>query len=187
METKPGSRKRSPFFIAAVFTVLSFTVSGCSTFDDAYRSLTVALPQAFDDPQASNSGSDTGVAGGPLARASSVALTISYYAAAFFANSIPSQTPSAVVRRRTAVCVGGVWYLLDTTWDSGYIDGSRFVQAYTNSYFLLSPDKMIYTHMPNGYGVAAARPAAQRRRVFIAPLSPWIVLSGRCPRLGRAI
>lgn len=125
-----------------------------------------------------------------------VALYTSYDAKAFFAGAIPSQDPSDVLRRHTAVCAGyaalfkrlatlagfetvvvsgysrgfgydpfvtevpkanhdwnavhvnGAWYLLDVTWDSGYLRGAQFVGEYSNDYFLLSPQKMIYTHMP---------------------------------------
>lgn len=128
-----------------------------------------------------------------------IALYTSYDVKAFFAGVIPSQEPTAVLQRHTAVCAGyaalfkrlatlagiealtiggygrgcgynsiqteelkanhdwnavkvdGAWYLLDATWDSGYLDGSRFVGEYSNDYFLLPADKMIYTHMPTDH------------------------------------
>ena len=47
-----------------------------------------------------------------------------------------------------AVKIGEAWYLLDVTWDSGYINSSRYFREYSNNYFLLAANRMIYTHMP---------------------------------------
>jgi transglutaminase/protease-like cytokinesis protein 3 len=41
------------------------------------------------------------------------------------------------------------WYLIDCTWDSGYLDGTRQVQKYKTDYLFIKPERMIYSHFPN--------------------------------------
>jgi hypothetical protein len=48
----------------------------------------------------------------------------------------------------TAVKLNGKWQLIDVTWNSGFIDGIRFVPNYSLGYFLISPEKFVYTHFP---------------------------------------
>ncbi|MBK7866551.1 MAG: hypothetical protein IPJ75_05910 [Ignavibacteriales bacterium] len=48
----------------------------------------------------------------------------------------------------TAVKLNGKWELIDVTWNSGFIDGIRFVPNYSLGYFLISPQKFVYTHFP---------------------------------------
>lgn len=50
-----------------------------------------------------------------------------------------------------AVLLKGNWYLVDTTWDSGYVNGCgtySYVRRYSTEYFLLDPKFMLYTHLP---------------------------------------
>jgi len=50
----------------------------------------------------------------------------------------------------TAVRIRGAWYLLDSTWDAGYVSDSReFVRAYTDDYLYLEPADFLYTHFPD--------------------------------------
>ncbi|MDR2078956.1 MAG: hypothetical protein LBP74_04450 [Treponema sp.] len=44
--------------------------------------------------------------------------------------------------------IEGSWYLLDCTWDSGYMNGRKNVRKYTTNYLFLKPEQMIYTHYP---------------------------------------
>ncbi len=46
------------------------------------------------------------------------------------------------------VLLDGGWYLIDCTWDSGYMDGYKSVQSYETSYLFAYPDQMIYSHYP---------------------------------------
>ena len=39
-------------------------------------------------------------------------------------------------------------YLIDCTWDSGYLDGTRQVQKYTTDYLFIKPERIIYSHFP---------------------------------------
>lgn len=48
-----------------------------------------------------------------------------------------------------AVKILGDWYLVDTTWDSGYIDRQTgFTKAYTTSYLFTPPEVIGTTHFP---------------------------------------
>ena len=48
-----------------------------------------------------------------------------------------------------AVRIGKAWYLVDVTWDAGYLSGSgSFVTQYETSYLFIPPRGMIYTHFP---------------------------------------
>jgi len=40
------------------------------------------------------------------------------------------------------------WYLVDCTWDSGYLEGNRSVQKYKTDYLFIKPERMIYSHFP---------------------------------------
>lgn len=47
-----------------------------------------------------------------------------------------------------AVKINDEWFLLDTTWDSGHVEGGDFVFEYSTGYLFLNPSFMIYTHFP---------------------------------------
>jgi len=48
------------------------------------------------------------------------------------------------------VFINNKWYLIDATWGSGYINDKRkLVKKFTDYFFLTSPDKFIYTHLPS--------------------------------------
>lgn len=46
------------------------------------------------------------------------------------------------------VCVDGDWYLIDCTWDSGYLNGTENVKEYKSDYLFVRPEQMIYSHYP---------------------------------------
>lgn len=50
-----------------------------------------------------------------------------------------------------AAKIDGQWYLFDPTWGAGYVDKQKFIKKLNNAYFKVSPQKMIYTHMPFDY------------------------------------
>ena len=125
------------------------------------------------------------------------ALLIKYDAASFWAEKIPNQDYSSVLKTGLAVCEGystvykrfcdelkipcykvigyargvgtsleseknifasnhawniiqieGSWYLVDCTWDSGYMNGRTSVQRYNTDWLFLKPEHFIYTHFP---------------------------------------
>ncbi|MDM8546179.1 transglutaminase domain-containing protein [Candidatus Venteria ishoeyi] len=48
-----------------------------------------------------------------------------------------------------AIKIQGNWYLIDSTWGAGYVDGKNtFVRKFNEHYFLASPKEFIYTHFP---------------------------------------
>ncbi|MBQ9630530.1 MAG: hypothetical protein IJR49_02965 [Treponema sp.] len=47
------------------------------------------------------------------------------------------------------VKINNAWYMIDCTWDSGYMDGRIARQSYTTDYLFLKPEHMIYTHFPS--------------------------------------
>ncbi len=47
-----------------------------------------------------------------------------------------------------AAKVDGRYYLVDVTWDSGSIDGPRFVKGYTTDYYLTPPEVFSINHFP---------------------------------------
>jgi len=48
-----------------------------------------------------------------------------------------------------AAKIEGSWYLIDATWDSGYVNDSSFTKRYSTSYLLTPPDVMVISHFPN--------------------------------------
>ena len=47
-----------------------------------------------------------------------------------------------------AVKLKNKWYLIDSTWGSGYAKNKTFIRYYNPFYFCVSPDYLIYTHYP---------------------------------------
>ena len=47
-----------------------------------------------------------------------------------------------------AVKLKNKWYLIDSTWGSGYAKNKTFIRYYNPFYFCISPDYLIYTHYP---------------------------------------
>lgn len=47
------------------------------------------------------------------------------------------------------VKINGKWYLMDATWDAGYLTSSGYVKEYRTNYLFPPPDVMVMTHLPN--------------------------------------
>jgi len=47
------------------------------------------------------------------------------------------------------VKIYGNWYLVDCTWDSGYLYGKQQKNEYSTDYLFIKPEKMIYSHFPD--------------------------------------
>ena len=47
------------------------------------------------------------------------------------------------------VKINNAWYVVDCTWDSGYMDGRVAKQKYTTDWLFLKPEHMIFTHFPS--------------------------------------
>jgi transglutaminase-like putative cysteine protease len=48
-----------------------------------------------------------------------------------------------------AAKIEGVWYLIDATFDAGYLEGSTFHKQYTSDYLFTPPDVFGVSHFPN--------------------------------------
>jgi len=47
-----------------------------------------------------------------------------------------------------AAMINDDWFLFDPTWAAGTLNGRKFEPAFDDSYFMVSPKKMVETHMP---------------------------------------
>jgi hypothetical protein len=47
-----------------------------------------------------------------------------------------------------AVKVDNKWYLIDVTWDAGYLEYDYFIRKYTTEYLFLDSRPFLYTHLP---------------------------------------
>jgi transglutaminase/protease-like cytokinesis protein 3 len=47
-----------------------------------------------------------------------------------------------------AAKIRGNWYLIDATWDSGYVNGSEFTKQYRTEYLFPPPEVMLISHFP---------------------------------------
>lgn len=47
-----------------------------------------------------------------------------------------------------AAKIQGTWYLIDATWDSGYVEGTSFTKKYSTSYLFPPPEVMVISHFP---------------------------------------
>jgi len=48
-----------------------------------------------------------------------------------------------------AAKIQGNWYLIDATWDSGYVDSSGFTKKYRTDYLFVPPEVMVISHFPD--------------------------------------
>jgi hypothetical protein len=48
-----------------------------------------------------------------------------------------------------AVKVGGEWYLVDTTWDAGFLTGDSYQSRYATTFLFKPPEELIFTHFPD--------------------------------------
>ncbi|MDR1900805.1 MAG: hypothetical protein LBQ88_00785 [Treponema sp.] len=56
--------------------------------------------------------------------------------------------PAASNHAWNKVRIKGKWYLLDCTWDAGYLNGRQYKADYSTGYLFLEPDKFVYKHFP---------------------------------------
>lgn len=48
-----------------------------------------------------------------------------------------------------AVKLNGRWYLVDVTWGAGVVENQKFHRKYNPHYFAVSPEQLIYSHLPS--------------------------------------
>lgn len=61
---------------------------------------------------------------------------------------LPDEKPSVSNHAWNIVKIEDYWYLIDTTWDSGYMNGKQSYQAYSTSWLFIKPEQMLYSHFP---------------------------------------
>jgi hypothetical protein len=71
------------------------------------------------------------------------------YSRGYGSSVLVEDTPNVDNHAWNAVRIRGDWYLVDCTWDSGFISDNKFVRGYTTSYFFLPPEGMIFSHYPH--------------------------------------
>jgi transglutaminase/protease-like cytokinesis protein 3 len=52
------------------------------------------------------------------------------------------------MKKNKKVKVEGNWYLIDTTWDAGYLNGRSFTARYRTVYLFINPYNFIHSHFP---------------------------------------
>ena len=67
------------------------------------------------------------------------------------------------------VCISDCWYLVDCTWDSGYMNGKSSVQSYTTDWLFLNPQHFVYTHFPSDSKNQLIQPPLSETEFFALP------------------
>lgn len=62
---------------------------------------------------------------------------------------ILTENPKASNHAWNIVKIEDCWYLVDCTWDAGYMKGKSAVQAYSTDWLFLKPEHFVYTHFPS--------------------------------------
>jgi transglutaminase/protease-like cytokinesis protein 3 len=48
--------------------------------------------------------------------------------------------------------INDIYYLIDTTWNAGYVNNNKFIFAYTTDFFLTDPNEFLKRHYPQAHG-----------------------------------
>jgi len=51
-----------------------------------------------------------------------------------------------------SIKIKNIYYLVDVTWDAGYVPNDEYVRSYSAEYFLAEPKDFVRTHYPEGPG-----------------------------------
>ncbi|MGN0740246.1 MAG: transglutaminase domain-containing protein [Treponema sp.] len=70
------------------------------------------------------------------------------YARGVGTSIVQKENPKVSNHAWNMVKIKDVWYFIDTTWDSGFLNGRNYVNSYSTEYLFTEPDKFIYTHYP---------------------------------------
>jgi hypothetical protein len=74
------------------------------------------------------------------------AVSISGYAKAY--GYVPGSHFDRPNHTWNAIKIDGQWRLIDTTWGAGYVRNGKYVKVLTETFFLPTPEQMIFTHLP---------------------------------------
>ena len=62
--------------------------------------------------------------------------------------SFNGRVPTSPNHAWNAIKIGDKWYLVDSTWDSGYLEGKTFIKKFSNFHFLCPESIFYYSHFP---------------------------------------
>lgn len=108
------------------------------------------------------------------------------YAKGFtYRDGVSTKTPN---HSWLALRVSGQWRLVDPTWASGHVDGSKFVPRFTWDYFLVDPNALILSHFPEENEWQLLKKPLRRSDFQRMPLVPrTVVNAGFDPAMIRTI
>ena len=69
-----------------------------------------------------------------------------------------------------AVRINNKWYLVDVTWDAGYVDHKTFIKKYTTNYLFLDSRSFLYSHLPINEKFQFYAPVLTKEQFVIEPL-----------------
>ncbi len=75
--------------------------------------------------------------------------------------SLSEDNPTESNHAWNIVIINGESYLVDCTWDSGFMDGRTSKQQYTTDWLFLKPEHFLYTHYPENL----------KQQLLVAPLT----------------
>jgi len=68
-----------------------------------------------------------------------------------------------------AVKINNKWYLVDVTWDAGYLYGRTFIKNYTTNYLFLDSRPFLYSHLPTQNKLQFYAPAVTKDQFVQEP------------------
>ena len=74
--------------------------------------------------------------------------TVTGYARGYGRSVFGSENPYNSSHAWNKVRINGDWYLIDTTWDAGYVNGRSYVARYRTDYLFPPPEQYIHDHFP---------------------------------------
>jgi hypothetical protein len=73
---------------------------------------------------------------------------VSGYARGYGSSLFGAENPHSSNHAWNKVKIDGNWYLIDTTWDSGYVSGQNFTAQYKTDYLFPDPLHFLHDHFP---------------------------------------
>ena len=68
-----------------------------------------------------------------------------------------------------AVKINNKWYLVDATWDAGFLDGKTFVKRYSTEWLFLESKSFLYTHLPENNAYQFYAPCKTKEQFVADP------------------
>lgn len=87
---------------------------------------------------------------------------VSGYGRGYGSSTFVIENPTDSNHAWNKVKINGNWYLIDCTWDAGYVDGRNYKANYSTGYLFLKPEFFIYQHFPDD----------KSQQLLSTPLSP---------------